>query len=289
MTLDARNGGAVERTGNSLSSDLRSVLTGTSRMFELFTSTFAVMKDRIGARRKVVDSQLNESEALAQNPSDSSSLSVLGAGSFARANSLLERSPPAPASKGKKSNPATRSSINHIGARIGAKARSAVVSIGTNQSSEQLVPSFNDGTFSSSQSTASGKGDDGYEVSGNGTTFDEPVAKLESKLTDVRMSEEEHLAVSLNGVKGWNVRANPAIMRSVNPIRRITDTLVLNKENGKNLISLAVGDPALFGPHMKVPDVANSAVIDVVRDGRYNGYTLSSGLLEARRYLSLIL
>ncbi|KAG6553119.1 hypothetical protein Mapa_005457 [Marchantia paleacea] len=83
--------------------------------------------------------------------------------------------------------------------------------------------------------------------------------------------------------KEWNVRVNSRAIDSTNPIRSITDAIKIDKSSGKSFISLALGDPAACGNHMRVPDAAVSSIVEVAQGCKHNGYAVSSGLPECRR------
>lgn len=83
--------------------------------------------------------------------------------------------------------------------------------------------------------------------------------------------------------KEWSVRVNSRAVGSTNPIRTITDAIKIDKSSGKSFISLALGDPAACGNHMRVPDSAVSSLVEVAQGCKHNGYAVSSGLPECRR------
>lgn len=69
----------------------------------------------------------------------------------------------------------------------------------------------------------------------------------------------------------------------------LTIALCLTQPNpnlGKKPISLAQGDPTVYG-HLKVPESAVSALVDVAKSYKYNGYAHSAGIVECRRYTTL--
>ena len=81
---------------------------------------------------------------------------------------------------------------------------------------------------------------------------------------------------------GWNVRASEACLRTVNPIRKITDSLKPDPLSTKKLISLGAGDPTVYG-HLKAPDCARESIVDAVSGGRANGYAHSLGIADCRK------
>lgn len=81
---------------------------------------------------------------------------------------------------------------------------------------------------------------------------------------------------------GWNVRASEACLRTINPIRKITDSLKPDPLSTKKLISLGAGDPTVYG-HLKAPDCARESIVDAVSGGRANGYAHSLGNADCRK------
>eukprot|EP00850_Spirogloea_muscicola_P016630 SM000136S00176 [mRNA] locus=s136:89841:92932:- [translate_table: standard] len=81
--------------------------------------------------------------------------------------------------------------------------------------------------------------------------------------------------------EGWHVCPSELALATVNPIRIITDDLRLDPSNKKSLISLAQGDPTMYG-HLQTADVVTSAIAKATESCNFNGYTHSQGLLECR-------
>ncbi|KAK9688071.1 hypothetical protein K7432_014536 [Basidiobolus ranarum] len=79
----------------------------------------------------------------------------------------------------------------------------------------------------------------------------------------------------------WNIRASKASQRAVNPIRRIVDNLKVAPHPQKAVISLALGDPTIFG-NFKIDESCIDAVISKFRAHTSNGYGPSTGLQVAR-------
>eukprot|EP00189_Rhodosorus_marinus_P003158 CAMPEP_0113965082 /NCGR_PEP_ID=MMETSP0011_2-20120614/7541_1 /TAXON_ID=101924 /ORGANISM="Rhodosorus marinus" /LENGTH=454 /DNA_ID=CAMNT_0000977543 /DNA_START=228 /DNA_END=1592 /DNA_ORIENTATION=- /assembly_acc=CAM_ASM_000156 len=78
----------------------------------------------------------------------------------------------------------------------------------------------------------------------------------------------------------------PAVsaMRTSNKIREIVENLTSSKtsnEEGKEVISLSIGDPTTYG-NLAVSEQARRAVADAVMSGLANGYAPSTGLKTAR-------
>eukprot|EP01114_Cavostelium_apophysatum_P022741 TRINITY_DN832_c0_g1_i1.p1 TRINITY_DN832_c0_g1~~TRINITY_DN832_c0_g1_i1.p1 ORF type:complete len:466 (+),score=78.69 TRINITY_DN832_c0_g1_i1:126-1400(+) len=82
--------------------------------------------------------------------------------------------------------------------------------------------------------------------------------------------------------EGWEpVHAAKAALRISNPIRDIVDSLKVPKNATKDLISLSIGDPTIFG-NLSNPTNVNETLINNVRSGKFNGYAHSCGYPESR-------
>eukprot|EP00177_Eucheuma_denticulatum_P007079 GFKZ01012876.1.p1 GENE.GFKZ01012876.1~~GFKZ01012876.1.p1 ORF type:complete len:891 (-),score=105.03 GFKZ01012876.1:113-2785(-) len=81
---------------------------------------------------------------------------------------------------------------------------------------------------------------------------------------------------------GWNVRASDRSLRTVNPIRNLVQNIDVRPNPDKDMISLSVGDPTVYG-NLNVSKKAVERFTEVIRSGKANGYTMSMGSLEARR------
>uniref|UniRef100_A0A670IMY3 Tyrosine aminotransferase n=1 Tax=Podarcis muralis TaxID=64176 RepID=A0A670IMY3_PODMU len=94
--------------------------------------------------------------------------------------------------------------------------------------------------------------------------------------------------VSLNGGKGpslgkgknrkahWAVRASEMSKRTFNPIRAIVDSMKVEPNHQKPLISLSIGDPTVFG-NLPPDDEVIQAMKEALDSGQYNGYAPSVG------------
>ncbi|KAG2185737.1 hypothetical protein INT43_002172 [Umbelopsis isabellina] len=69
----------------------------------------------------------------------------------------------------------------------------------------------------------------------------------------------------------WNVPASRVAKNAHNPIRQIVDKLKVDPNAEKDLISLALGDPTVFG-NFNVDDSCNEAVIRNLQTFKANGY-----------------
>ncbi|RKP07642.1 tyrosine aminotransferase [Thamnocephalis sphaerospora] len=88
-----------------------------------------------------------------------------------------------------------------------------------------------------------------------------------------------------NGAKATSVwrpiAASRVSRRTVNPIRRIVDNLRVEPNPEKPVISLALGDPTVFG-NLSTHDSCLQAVRDELDNHRTHGYAPSTGLESAR-------
>ncbi|KAF9437945.1 hypothetical protein BGZ76_010488 [Entomortierella beljakovae] len=80
----------------------------------------------------------------------------------------------------------------------------------------------------------------------------------------------------------WKVNASIIAKRTSNPIRAIVDHIKVKPNVNKSMISLALGDPTLFG-NFKIHESCTEAVVKQLRSYKSNGYPPSTGYLEARQ------
>ncbi|XP_012342024.1 tyrosine aminotransferase-like [Apis florea] len=74
----------------------------------------------------------------------------------------------------------------------------------------------------------------------------------------------------------WNVQASDIASNTHNPIRSIVESLVVEPNPAKSLISLSIGDPTTFG-NLKPPKEVIEAVQQSLVSQLYNGYAPSTG------------
>ncbi|XP_029653064.1 tyrosine aminotransferase-like [Octopus sinensis] len=87
----------------------------------------------------------------------------------------------------------------------------------------------------------------------------------------------------MNGNSGsWVAPASDFAHKSINPIRRLVDTMKLVPNKDKDKIVLTIGDPTVYG-NMCLPQVAEDAVVAAIQSKKYNGYGPSVGLECARK------
>uniref|UniRef100_A0A8D0GDV6 Tyrosine aminotransferase n=1 Tax=Sphenodon punctatus TaxID=8508 RepID=A0A8D0GDV6_SPHPU len=96
------------------------------------------------------------------------------------------------------------------------------------------------------------------------------------------------LDVRINGTgKGkvrkphWAVRASEMSKKTFNPIRTIVDSMKVEANPKKPMISLSIGDPTVFG-NLPTADEVTQAMKDALESGNYNGYAPSVGYQSCR-------
>lgn len=82
--------------------------------------------------------------------------------------------------------------------------------------------------------------------------------------------------------KVWKVAASDAAKNCKNYIRDIVDNLVLEPNPEKSLIALSIGDPTVYG-NLSPPTETVQAVLEIVAEGKYNGYGPTVGTDDARK------
>jgi len=83
----------------------------------------------------------------------------------------------------------------------------------------------------------------------------------------------------------WNIRSSEMARRTVNPIRRIVDTMKIKPNPSYATISLSIGDPTIFGnllPHENML----KAVEESARSTKHNGYAPAVGETAARKAIA---
>ncbi|XP_048672930.1 tyrosine aminotransferase isoform X2 [Caretta caretta] len=94
---------------------------------------------------------------------------------------------------------------------------------------------------------------------------------------------------SLGKVKGrkprWAVRASEMSKKTFNPIRAIVDTMKVEPNPNKPMISLSLGDPTVFG-NLPTDDEVTQAVKEALDSGNYNGYAPSVGYQSCRQVVA---
>ncbi|XP_053126404.1 tyrosine aminotransferase [Hemicordylus capensis] len=83
----------------------------------------------------------------------------------------------------------------------------------------------------------------------------------------------------------WAVRASDMSKRTFNPIRAIVDSMKVEPNPRKPLISLSIGDPTVFG-NLPTDDEVTQAMKEALDSGRYNGYAPSVGYLSCREVVA---
>ncbi|KAF9953373.1 hypothetical protein BGZ65_004719 [Modicella reniformis] len=80
----------------------------------------------------------------------------------------------------------------------------------------------------------------------------------------------------------WKVSSSIVSKRTSNPIRAIVDHIKVKPNPDKSMISLALGDPTLFG-NFKIHQSCTDAVVKQIQSYKCNGYPPSTGYPHARK------
>ncbi|XP_042741778.1 tyrosine aminotransferase isoform X3 [Lagopus leucura] len=92
-------------------------------------------------------------------------------------------------------------------------------------------------------------------------------------------------SMSLGKVKGrkprWAVRASEMSKKTFNPVRAIVDSMKVEPNPKKAMISLSLGDPTVFG-NLPTNDEVTRAMKEALDSGHYNGYAPSVGYQSCR-------
>ncbi|KAM4834038.1 tyrosine aminotransferase isoform 1-T3 [Thomomys bottae] len=83
----------------------------------------------------------------------------------------------------------------------------------------------------------------------------------------------------------WSVRPSDMANKTFNPIRAIVDSVKVEPNPNKAMISLSIGDPTVFGNLPTDPEVTQ-AMKDALDSGKYNGYAPSIGYLSSREEIA---
>lgn len=81
--------------------------------------------------------------------------------------------------------------------------------------------------------------------------------------------------------KEWHVPASEFAKNTFNPIRSIVDGMQLTPNPDKPMIALSIGDPTVFG-NLPIPEAAEEAVTDALKNRTFNGYGPSTGYEKSR-------
>ncbi|XP_036604820.1 tyrosine aminotransferase [Trichosurus vulpecula] len=83
----------------------------------------------------------------------------------------------------------------------------------------------------------------------------------------------------------WAVRASDMSKKTFNPIRAIVDSMKVEPNPNKTMISLSIGDPTVFG-NLPTDSEVTQAMKDALDSGKYNGYAPSIGYLASREEIA---
>ncbi|KOX75714.1 Tyrosine aminotransferase [Melipona quadrifasciata] len=84
----------------------------------------------------------------------------------------------------------------------------------------------------------------------------------------------------------WNVQASDIARNTHNPIRSIVESLVVEPNPTKSVISLSIGDPTTFG-NLRPPKEVIDAVQQSLVSQLYNGYAPSTGTINVHKNFPL--
>ncbi|XP_075925718.1 tyrosine aminotransferase isoform X2 [Petromyzon marinus] len=87
------------------------------------------------------------------------------------------------------------------------------------------------------------------------------------------------------GPKRWNVQASEMAKRTFNPIRAIVDSMHIEPNPHKAMISLSIGDPTVFR-NLPTDNEVRTAVKEAIDSGNYDGYAPSIGYQQAREAIA---
>ncbi|CAM9790910.1 tyrosine aminotransferase [Lampetra fluviatilis] len=87
------------------------------------------------------------------------------------------------------------------------------------------------------------------------------------------------------GPKRWDVQASEMAKRTFNPIRAIVDSMHIEPNPHKAMISLSIGDPTVFR-NLPTDNVVRTAVKEAIDSGNYDGYAPSIGYQQAREAIA---
>jgi len=102
------------------------------------------------------------------------------------------------------------------------------------------------------------------------------------KSTTMRLLDNQNISNNSGGSGGFEVLpASKLARQTFNPIRDILENMELRPNKEKEMISLSVGDPTVFG-NLRPDPIVLEAVKDSLESGKHNGYVSSVGSAEAR-------
>ena len=88
-----------------------------------------------------------------------------------------------------------------------------------------------------------------------------------------------------NNNNGWTaIEPSKSSQAVSNPIRAIVDRLKIPKDPNKELISLSIGDPTVFG-NLTVPENIEARLIKNIKSHKFNGYAHSAGYTSTKESL----
>jgi len=120
----------------------------------------------------------------------------------------------------------------------------------------------------------------------NTKSFNENIANGHVHLDLVQcngaVSEDSSSSPVFQKRRKWGIAASDMARRTLNPIRRIVDTMKIEPNPEYSFISLSIGDPTVFG-NLPPSDKILEAVEESLHSGKHNGYAPAVGEVEARK------
>jgi hypothetical protein len=83
----------------------------------------------------------------------------------------------------------------------------------------------------------------------------------------------------------WSIKCSEFAKHTVNPIRRLVQSLNIKNNPDKPVISLSVGDPTILSD-LEKPDILNDIVLECLKNKQNDGYTPSFGTDKARQAIA---
>merc|ERR1719427_1444458 len=105
--------------------------------------------------------------------------------------------------------------------------------------------------------------------------------KVDNKVTNNSYSDEILIERKNRRREEWRVAASIVAKNTFNPIRDLLETMSIDPNPEKKMISLSIGDPTVFGNLLPAKQVVD-AVHAALDSQKCNGYGPSTGSVEAR-------
>lgn len=111
-----------------------------------------------------------------------------------------------------------------------------------------------------------------------------------SKLSNIHNGKQSNVYTSfINARKEWNIDSSQFSKNTCNPVRKMIEQMKIECNPELPMIALSIGDPTVFS-HLGKPDEVITAVLQCLKEKKFDGYTPSYGTETARaaiaKYLS---